>query len=120
MRSDVAELKAGQAELKADVAELKTGQAELRADVAELKTGQAELRSDVTELKTSVGRLESGQDELRRHMHVLHEDVVDRIKAIPTNGPTRAEMTRGFEELREVIGRRLDPLEAAVRRLSGG
>jgi hypothetical protein len=45
-------------------------------------------------------------------MHVLHEDVIARIAAIPEYaGPTKAE----FAELKEMIGRRLDPLEVTVR-----
>ena len=51
-------------------------------------------------------------DDLDRHMHVLHEDVIARIAAIPEySGPTKAE----FAELREMIERRLDPLERVVR-----
>lgn len=57
-------------------------------------------------------------DDLDRHMHVLHEDVIDRIAAIPTDGPTKAEMKKEFEDLREAIGRRLDPLELKVTRHS--
>ena len=50
--------------------------------------------------------------DLDRHMHVLHEDVIARIAAIPEySGPTKAE----FAELKEMIGRRLDPLEVTVR-----
>jgi hypothetical protein len=52
-------------------------------------------------------------------MHVLHEDVIARIAAIPEyTGPTRAEMDQGFADIRELIGRRLDPLEATVRQHS--
>ena len=50
-------------------------------------------------------------------MHVLHEDVIDRIKALPTDVPNRAEMRRAFAEQDERIARRLDPLEAALRQL---
>jgi hypothetical protein len=50
-------------------------------------------------------------------MHVLHEDVIDRIAALPTDVPSRAEMREALAELNESIGRRLDPLEVAVRRL---
>jgi hypothetical protein len=52
-------------------------------------------------------------------MHVLHEDVIARIAAIPKyTGPTRAEVEQGFADLRELIERRLDPLEAVVRQHS--
>jgi hypothetical protein len=50
-------------------------------------------------------------------MHVLHEDVIARIAAIPEyTGPTKAEMQQGFAELRDAIDRRLVPLEAIARR----
>ena len=54
-------------------------------------------------------------DDLDRHMHVLHEDVLDRIAAIPDSARRiEAKMDEGFADLKETIARRLDPLEAAV------
>ncbi len=59
--------------------------------------------------------MEDRIEVLDRHMHVLHEDVIGRIAALPEYiGPTKAE----FAELKEMIGRRLDPLEATVRQHS--
>jgi hypothetical protein len=96
-------LEVGQNELRAD----------LRADVGRLESGQQQLRSG---LEAHVSRLDGRIDDLDRHMHVLHEDVIARIAAIPEyTGPTKAEMQQGFAELREAIDRRLDPLEATVR-----
>jgi predicted nucleic acid-binding Zn-ribbon protein len=70
------------------------------------------LESGQQELKTSVSDLGARIDGLDRNMHVLHEDVIGRIAAIPEySGPSKAE----FAELKEMIGRRLDPLEAVVR-----
>ncbi len=67
-----------------------------------LETGQNDLRND----------LNGGLEDLGRQMRVLHEDAIARIAATPEyTGPTKAE----FAELRDMIGRRLDPLEAAVR-----
>ena len=52
-------------------------------------------------------------------MHVLYEDVIARIAAIPDNASRlEAKIDRGFTDLKEAIGRRLDPLEAAVRQHS--
>ena len=52
-------------------------------------------------------------------MHVLHEDVIARIAAIPDNTARfEARMDRGFADMKETIGRRLDPLEAAGRQHS--
>ena len=72
-----------------------------------LEAGQAELKAGQTELRA----------ELKHEMHVLHEDVIDRIKALPTDVPSRAEMRQAFAEQDERIARRLDPLEAALRQL---
>lgn len=57
-------------------------------------------------------RLEQRLDGLDRQMRVVHEDVIDRIAAIPERvGPTREE----FGELRDLMIRRFDTLEAVVR-----
>ena len=78
-----------------------------------LEGGQHELRAD---LEAHGGRLEGRIDDLGRHMHVLHEDVIARIAAIPEyTGPTKAEIQQAFAELRETIDWRLDPLEAIAR-----
>jgi uncharacterized protein (DUF2345 family) len=54
--------------------------------------------------------------ELRHHMGVLHEAVRADIRALgEPDSPTRREMRQGFDELKELFGRRLDPLELAVR-----
>ena len=74
-----------------------------------LETGQTALRADVS---VGFGRFDGRIDDLDQRMHVLHEDVIARIAAIPEYpGPTKAE----FASLREMIERRLDPLEAVVR-----
>jgi chromosome segregation ATPase len=89
--------------------------------LARLESGQDKLKADleahVGRLGGRIGRLEGRVDDLDRHMHVLHEDVIVRIAAIPEyTGPTKAEMQQGFADLREAIERRLDPLEALERR----
>jgi chromosome segregation ATPase len=92
----------------------------MKADIADLKTGQAEMRADIAGLKEGQDSLLAGQEDLGRQMRVLHEDAISRIKAIPEySGPTKQEFERGLADIRETIGRRLDPLEATARRLSG-
>ncbi len=55
-------------------------------------------------------------DRIDGHMHVLHEDALGRIAAIPDNwSRSEAKLHRSLTELKETIGQRLDPLEAAVR-----
>ena len=78
LRSDVAELKAGQEEhtarlerLEAGQAELRSGQEELRSDVAELKSGQAELREGQAQHTARLDRLESGQRSMQGDLNRL-------------------------------------------------
>ena len=88
------------------------------------------LTTDVGALKTDVGRLNAGFVEMQdnqvslhvqlarldQEMHVLHEATLDQFKLLAEGHEgIRQEMARGFAELREEVGRRLDPLEAAVR-----
>ena len=75
-----------------------------------LEAGQTELAAGQAELK-------AGQTELKHEMHVLHEDVIDRIKAVRPDGPSWADMRQAFAQQDERLARRLDPLEAAVRQL---
>lgn len=59
--------------------------------------------------------MHTGFAELRRHMGVMHEDVLDILSATRGyTGPTKEE----FAALEERIGRRLDPLEAIARQHS--
>ena len=67
-------------------------------------------------LVTGQAALETQQTELRHEMRVLHEDTIDKIKALaPDFGPIRREFTRADQDLREDIDRRLTPLEAFAR-----
>jgi hypothetical protein len=90
---------------------LEAGQTELRGTVANLVIGQAELRGEIE-------RLDGRIDTLDRHMHVLHEETLQRIAAISEEPlATKAEMNRGFSELKALISRSIGPLELAVRHL---
>jgi len=78
-----------------------------------LETGQARLETGQQALTTRV-------DDLHHQMLILHEKVIDQIKAIPDPVPQLERMMdTKIEGLREEIGRRLDPLEAVVRRHFG-
>ena len=64
-------------------------------------------------------RIEAHLEHLHQRVGILHEDVLSRFAAIPD--PTsrlEAKIDRAVAELTEVIGRRLDPLELAVRQHS--
>jgi chromosome segregation ATPase len=93
------------------------------SDIASLHIGVTKLRVEVTQLKADVGdikaenrKLDTRIDALDRHMRVLHEDVLSRIAALGEHDwPTQAEMNQGFADLRDLINRRIDPLEAVLR-----
>jgi predicted nucleic acid-binding Zn-ribbon protein len=82
----------------------------LAKDVTILKTDVAVLKTDVAVLKTDV-------KDVRRHMGVLHEEVLDRIKGIREDDSLRREMRAGFAELRQLFLNHTVPGEAADRRL---
>ena len=103
-------------EIRADVAELRAEVDQLRTEVHALRAEVKELRTEVTELRAEVNELRAEVNELRRHMLVLHEDVIDRIAAIPD--PTDwilREMRAGFADMREWVDRRLTPIELLIR-----
>jgi small-conductance mechanosensitive channel len=78
---------------------------EVREFKADVNRQFAEVKEDVKQVK----------EDLSHQMRVLHEDLVDRIKAIPGHtGPARVE----FDEHKETTDRRLSPLELAVRQHS--
>lgn len=54
---------------------------------------------------------------LRRYMGVLHEEVLDRITALAFDpAPLRREFQAGDMAVREELTRRIEPLEASIRR----
>jgi hypothetical protein len=54
--------------------------------------------------------------QVRNDMHVLHEDLVDRITALaPDFAPIRREFQQADAEVKESLLRRIEPLEAAER-----
>lgn len=88
----------------------------VETDVAGLKTDVGGLKADVGGLKADVGRLDAGQVELGHQMRLLHEEALDRIAVL--GSPSQADTTatkQDLADLEERIGRRLDPLEWAVK-----
>lgn len=62
-------------EFSAFAGEQRTINTELRTDIAELKEGQAELRTDVAELRTDVNELKEGQAEIKNTLKRIETDV---------------------------------------------
>jgi hypothetical protein len=73
------------------------------------------LTADVASLKTDVIDLKAETVDLRRHMGVLHEDVVERIRAIGDDGSLRLEMRAGFAMIMKRLEEHAVPGEAADR-----
>jgi len=96
-------LERGQDALRAEVGGLRADQQGLRAEVGDLRAGQESLRAEV--------------GDLRRHMGVLHEEVLDRIQTLAFDpAPLHREIRAGDAAVRDELTRRIDPLEAAIRR----
>jgi len=105
-------LDAGQKRLEASHAHLDAGQKRLEAGHERMDAGQERLEAGHTALHGEIRRVDGRITDLDRHMHVLHEQAMATIAATKEySGPTKEE----FAELKELISRRLDPLELAVR-----
>jgi hypothetical protein len=87
----------------------------IATDVAVLKTDVAELKTNVAGLKTDGAGLRNEVVDLRRHMLVLHEETMDRLKAMGEDDSIRREMRAGFADLRRLIADHAIPGDAADR-----
>ncbi|HWB16410.1 MAG TPA: hypothetical protein VG538_08380 [Vicinamibacterales bacterium] len=79
------------------------------ADVEVLKADMVEVKSD---LRGVAGRVE----DLDRHMHVLHEEAMDRIRALGEHDTLRAEMRSEFKSLRDVLTQHIALSDVTDRR----
>jgi hypothetical protein len=88
---------------------LEAGQShvELRLDGIDLRLEGVDRRFDAVDRRI---------EDLDQHMRVLHEDALERIASAPDHTPRlEAKLDQVVVDLKEAMGRRLDPLEAAVR-----
>jgi hypothetical protein len=72
----------------------------------------------VAGLKTDVAELKTETVAIRRHMGVLHEDVIDRIRGIREDDSLRLEMRAGFAMIMKKLEDHAIPGEAADRRFA--
>ena len=113
-------LETGQVRLEAQVGRLEAGQARIETQVETLEAGQARLETQVETLEAGQARLETAEGDLRRHMHVLHENVIARMKAsdpAPLIAATERRLRALIDDRHEQVLRRLDPIEIAVQEL---
>jgi chromosome segregation ATPase len=100
-----------------DGVDARFAEVDARFDRVDARFAEVDARFDRVDarfdrVETRLDRLDGRMDDLGRHMRVLHESVMDRFAAQKEySGPTRAE----FAELKEMLGRRLEPLEMVVR-----
>jgi predicted nucleic acid-binding Zn-ribbon protein len=87
----------------------------LTANVTNLQADVTHLQADVTVLKTDVAGLKTETVDLRRHMGVLHEDVIDRIRGIREDDSLRLEMRAGFAMIMKRLDDHTVPGDAADR-----
>ena len=87
----------------------------LTANVTNLQADVTHLQADVTVLKTDVAGLKTETVDLRRHMGVLHEDVIDRIRGIREDDSLRLEMRAGFAMIMKRLDAPTVPGDAAAR-----
>jgi chromosome segregation ATPase len=115
LKSDVKELRTDVSGLKSDVKELRTDVNGLKSDVKELRTDVNGLKTDVKELRTDMNGLKTDVTGLRHYMGVIHEDLIDRIRASAEPVELlRREFRSGLEQLRADTDQRLRPLEVVV------
>ena len=90
--------------------------AKVEQNLAKVEQRLANVEQNLDGMQVDITDLKHGQDDLKRHMGVLHEEVLDRIKTLAFDpGPLRRDIRTDLAELEERINRRLDPIEAAVR-----
>jgi len=87
MRTDIRDLKAGQAKLEAgqarleaDVTGLRAGQAKLEAGQARLETGQVETNQYARAILAEIGRVEFDLVKPLERRMVMHEQLVNFVK----------------------------------------
>ena len=86
IEADVAELKAGQAQLAASVQELLESQSRTETNIAELRAGQDRMDSRQDRMETNIAELKAGQDRMDSRQDRMEGDITE-LKA----GQTRME-----------------------------
>jgi chromosome segregation ATPase len=120
IEATLGQLVVGQARLEDNAAKLEGRFDNLEGRFAILEGRFDRLEGRVDKLEGRFDKLEecleTGLQDLGHQMRILHEDVIDRIKALSDpSDMLRREMNARDEELPEDLTRRLDPLELTVR-----
>jgi hypothetical protein len=115
LRAGQEALRVGQDGLVAGQESLAARQDSLADKQDNLIAGQELLFAGQKSLVAGYDRLSGEITDLRRHMGVLHEEVLDRIQALAYDPePLRREFRTADEGLLEELTRRIEPLEVAI------
>jgi archaellum component FlaC len=70
------------------------------------------IDEDLSDFRARFESVDARFDELRRHLHVFHEDMIERLASLREfSAPTRVE----FFEFKDAVANELNPLKAVVR-----
>lgn len=105
VQEHVSELQGQVSELQGQVSDLQGNVSQLQGDVSQLRGDVSHLQGDMSHLQDDVTDLKNGQARLEQKVHVLHEDVIDRIKALEPGAELKLAMQRESAALRERLER---------------
>jgi chromosome segregation ATPase len=120
---DAVDAKVDRLEAKVDRLDEKVSRLDTRVDHVDEKVSRLETRVNhvdikIDHLESSLAELRVGQGRIEKRLdkvEVTQEDLIDQIKLVAEgHAATQIMMKQGFDDLREQIGRRLEPLERTV------
>ena len=94
IEADVAELKAGQAQLAASVQELLESQSRTETNIAELKAGQTRMDSRQDRMETNIAELKAGQTRMDSRQDRMETNIAE-LKAGQTRMDSRQDRMEG-------------------------
>jgi chromosome segregation ATPase len=113
-RLDRVEQRLDHVEQRLNHVEQRLDRVEQRLDRVEQKLDQVEQKVD--RLAADVSTVAERLEDLHRHMLVLHEDVIDRIRAIGEHHTLRPEMQAEDKALRDTLTQHIALSDATDRR----
>jgi chromosome segregation ATPase len=118
---DRVEQRVERVEQKVDRLEQRVERVEQKVDRLEQRVERVEQRVErvdqkVDRLAADVSTVAVRLEDLDRHMHVLHEEAMDRIRALGEHDTLRAEMRSEFKSLRDVLTQHIALSDATDRR----
>jgi hypothetical protein len=89
----------------------------IEAKLDTMQGGLADVQGGLAEVRGGLTEVQGGLTDLRRHMDVLHEDVLDRLNAVTLDPPAIDEkIERGDNAVRAELNERIGVIESAIRK----